>query len=63
MITGTSAGGIASFIWSNYIYERAENPDGVLVVPDSGTFILDFKNAYGLTFIDATRSIVKLVLS
>ena len=46
MITGTSAGGLASYIWSNYVYDRSQHPEGVIIVPDSGLFIADFPNMY-----------------
>ena len=55
IITGTSAGGVASFIWSNYVYERVENKEGLLIMPDSGTMILDFPNIYNnKTIVDYT---------
>jgi len=55
VITGTSAGGLASYIWSNYVYEKASNPEGVLIIPDSGTFIIDFPNSYNnKTLLDYT---------
>lgn len=63
-VTGTSAGGVAAFIWSNYFYERASNPEGLLILPDSGTMILDFPNLYNnKTLIDYTIETYKLVLS
>lgn len=62
-ITGTSAGGVASFIWSNYVYEHSHNPEGVLIIPDSGTMILDFPNLYNnKTLTDYTIETYKLVL-
>ena len=62
-ITGTSAGAIASFIWSNFVYENAKNKEGVLIAPDSGTMILDFPNFYNnKTLIDYTIETYKLVL-
>lgn len=62
-ITGTSAGGVAAFVWSNYVYERSKNPEGVLIIPDSGTMILDFPNMYNnKTLIDYTIETYKLVL-
>jgi len=64
IITGTSAGGLAAFIWSNYVYERSNNKDGVLIVPDSGTFIVDFPNMYNnKTMTDYTIETYKLVNS
>jgi len=39
MLTGGSAGGIAAFIWSNYLQSIIKNPDSVYTIPDSGIFI------------------------
>jgi hypothetical protein len=62
-ITGTSAGGVSSYLWSNYVYEQSANPEGVLIIPDSGTMILDFPNLYNnKTLIDYTIETYKLVL-
>lgn len=37
-MTGSSAGGIASFLWNNYIRSLLANPDALVAVPDSGVF-------------------------
>jgi len=61
IITGTSAGGLASFVWSNYVYEHASHPEGVTIVPDSGTFILDFPSFYNdKTMIDYSAAGLKI---
>jgi hypothetical protein len=39
MLTGGSAGGIASFIWTNYLQSIVVNPKAVYTIPDSGIFI------------------------
>jgi hypothetical protein len=39
MLTGGSAGAIASFSWSNYLQSLLKNPEVVYTVPDSGIFI------------------------
>lgn len=43
MVTGESAGGIATFIWTDYIYERSSNKK-VYSFPDSGLFITNYPN-------------------
>lgn len=37
MVTGGSAGGLAAFLWTNYIVENAKGK--VVSVPDSGIFL------------------------
>jgi hypothetical protein len=39
VVTGTSAGGIATFIWGNEIYNRMKNNNNLMLMPDSGIFI------------------------
>ena len=61
VITGGSAGGAAAYIWSNFIYDKVENPEGVTIVPDSGIFIGDFPNMYdNKTMFDYTQELIKL---
>lgn len=43
MITGESAGGIATFEWSNYLYDKSTTKN-VFAVPDSGLFINKYPN-------------------
>ena len=38
VITGVSAGGMATFFYSNYLYENAKKAK-VYAIPDSGLFI------------------------
>lgn len=38
VITGSSAGGIASFLWNNYVRTLLANPNALVAVPDSGVF-------------------------
>lgn len=40
VITGSSAGGIATYIWANYARTLVNNASAVLSVPDSGIFLL-----------------------
>lgn len=46
VITGTSAGAMAAVAWGNYVYNRAENKDNVLIICDSGIFVSDFYNPF-----------------
>ena len=39
MLTGGSAGGMASILWGNYLQTIVKNSSSVYVVPDSGIFI------------------------
>ena len=39
LITGSSAGGVASFLWSNHIQGLVNNPHNVIVAADSNVFI------------------------
>lgn len=40
VITGSSAGGIASYIWPNYVRTLVANASNVVSIPDSGVFLL-----------------------
>lgn len=39
IITGGSAGAVASFLWGNYLLSLVKNPSAVYNIPDSGIFI------------------------
>ena len=39
-MTGVSAGGIATFLWTNYVRDLVSNPSNVLMIPDSGIFMI-----------------------
>lgn len=39
VLTGGSAGGIATFLWQNYLKTIVKNPLAVLSIPDSGVFL------------------------
>lgn len=62
IITGTSAGGVASFLWSNYLYENTLSKK-VFAVPDSGLFLSNFANPYtgNYDLMDAGAILVGLV--
>ena len=38
MVTGSSAGGLATFLWANYVRDQAK-ASKVWAVPDSGIFL------------------------
>lgn len=39
LLTGSSAGGVATFIWSNYLRQLLNNPYALSVAPDSAMFM------------------------
>lgn len=45
LMTGVSAGGIATYHWSNYLYDRSINKK-VVAMPDSGLFVIDYINPF-----------------
>ena len=50
LITGSSAGGVATLVWSNYLRSIVDNPYNVMAAPDSGVFMLydNFKTKTGI---------------
>lgn len=46
VISGTSAGAMATYGWGNYIYNQAINKESVYLMPDSGIFLSDFVNPW-----------------
>ena len=54
MLTGGSAGGIAAFMWGNYLQEQVKNPNSVYVVPDSGIFV-DYPTFMGGIYLVSTQ--------
>lgn len=46
VLSGTSAGAIAAMAWSNSVYKRMKNPQGLLIIFDSGQFVSDFFNPF-----------------
>lgn len=54
IVTGSSAGGIATYLWTNYVREQVTNASNVISIIDSGIF-LSFKTFTDHTFhTDAT---------
>lgn len=39
LLTGSSAGAIATYLWTNYVRGLMDNADAVFSVPDSGVFL------------------------
>lgn len=39
MLTGVSAGGMATYLWSNYVRGMMKKPEGFFTVIDSGIFL------------------------
>lgn len=40
VVTGVSAGGMASFYWTNYVRSLVNNASNVVTIIDSGAFII-----------------------
>lgn len=61
-MTGVSAGGEATFSWSNYVYDNSVNKN-VVSIPDSGIFVNQFVDPFtGKTpMIDNGTALRKLV--
>lgn len=60
IVTGQSAGGLATFLWSNYIASRAPKTAKVWSLPDSGIFLnsMNFQTktpTYKLQFLNFMR--------
>jgi len=62
VVTGVSAGGAATFLWSNYIYEQSLRKN-VISIPDSGVFINEFVNPFTgrKEMIESSLAIKKLI--
>jgi len=41
VVTGESAGGIATFLWADYVYKLSSNKN-VYSIPDSGLFLVEY---------------------
>lgn len=39
VLTGGSAGGLATFIWSNYLRSKLHFPNALYTIPDTGVFL------------------------
>ena len=65
MLSGTSAGAMAALAWANTVYKSALNPEGVLVIFDSGQFVSDYLNPFtnSTPGIDAYKSIKSLAFT
>lgn len=61
VLTGVSAGGMAVYYWSNYLYDRSQNKQ-VYSVPDSGLFLISYVNPFtGTKLEDYLINLLKLM--
>lgn len=61
VISGTSAGGLATYIWGNHVYHNADNKNAVFLMPDSGIFATEFINPWtNKTFAYYTQYLLKI---
>ena len=37
---------MAAVSWGNYVYNKTDNKDGLLIISDSGLFVSDFVNPF-----------------
>ena len=56
IITGGSAGGVASYLWANYLLSIVKNPASVYNFPDSGIFLNELTYQSNLTLIQLAIS-------
>lgn len=52
ILSGASAGGLATFIWSNYLRSKLQHPNALFTIPDTGVFLnetLEETNKYLLS--------------
>lgn len=40
IVSGSATGGIASFLWGNYIRDLLIDPTGLMIIPDSSILIV-----------------------
>lgn len=52
MLTGSSAGGIATAQWNNYVRSLLANPTAMVAIPDSGVFMNVASPESGLFYLD-----------
>ena len=53
-MTGSAAGGIATYLWTNYVRDLVSYPSNVLMVPDSGIFLITKTYNTGVDFLQTT---------
>jgi len=54
VLTGVSAGGIATFIWADYFKSLMKNPQGFYSVPDSSIFLNEPSVVTGMFKLDVS---------
>jgi hypothetical protein len=52
VLTGSSAGGIATFLWNNYVRSLLANPTALVAIPDSGVFMNVASPETGLFYLE-----------
>jgi hypothetical protein len=52
IVSGSSAGGIATYLWTNYVRTLVNNASNVLSVPDSGIFLITKTYNTGVNFLE-----------
>ncbi len=61
IISGGSAGAVASYLWGNYLLSLVKNPSNVYNVPDSGIFINANAYKYDIPLVQmAINNLMKL---
>lgn len=50
IVTGSSAGGIATYLWANYVRTLA-NPSSVISIPDSSIFLFTKTYETGINYL------------
>lgn len=51
IVTGSSAGGIATYLWTNYARTLVSNTSNVISIPDSGIFLITKTFETGIDYI------------
>lgn len=61
MITGISAGGMATYYWANYLYDNSKFQQ-VVALPDSGLFLIEYVNPLsGQALVEYISNLFKLM--
>lgn len=60
VVTGISAGGMATYYWANYVYDNSINKQ-VVAIPDSGLFLVEYVNSFGSSLSEYIINLFKLM--
>jgi hypothetical protein len=52
VLTGSSAGGVATALWTNYVRSLLANPNAMVSIPDSGVFMNVASPETGIFYVD-----------